>query len=179
MSLLRIIRHKSWAAIWPYPVTQYTLAQPPSELTHIWFLLSFLARYSKERFKRPAAVTKTDYSHLISRANISCYNFLQQIASDWHCIGGYINSVCTYPPFYYTKAQITEQDLLNFSHKVTYKKAIASTTPVACTPTSQLAHMWRAYRSQEKSPVPLVGGRTPSCLTNCKLLARTSDTSRP
>ena len=36
--------------------------------------------------------------------------------------------------FYYTKAQITEQDLLNFSHKVTYKKAIASTTPVAVLP---------------------------------------------
>ena len=27
----------------------------------LWFLLSLLARYSKERFKRPAAVTKTDY----------------------------------------------------------------------------------------------------------------------
>ena len=28
---------------------------------HILFLLSFLARYSKECFKRPAAATKTDY----------------------------------------------------------------------------------------------------------------------
>ena len=28
----------------------------------ILFLLFFLARYSKERFKRPAAVTKTGYS---------------------------------------------------------------------------------------------------------------------
>ena len=28
----------------------------------IWFFLSFLARYSRDRFKRPAATTQTDYN---------------------------------------------------------------------------------------------------------------------
>ena len=45
---------------------------------NIRFLLSFLTRYSKERFKRPAAVTKTDYSRnyiVTKQRSLSSYRF--------------------------------------------------------------------------------------------------------
>ena len=50
--------------------TNYTVRKKDSAefyYNHIWILLSFLVRYSKERLKRPAAATKTDHSRLNCR----------------------------------------------------------------------------------------------------------------